>query len=532
MPAKKKVQSAAPASKKYSKRAPTGLAAIQKLVSSTGLDMDSSKYNPLPFNKPALNHNATRFKGMYDKLKNEEQQLVDMILDPEACETTIRWPNTYGLSSTYKSVNIINANFDNVGESIVLAYPKMSNSIFATAAQSYPFTVAKEASVVATNNMCTQQIEIGPSTNQQVDLTAPFYFGDNHVSIPFPHYTGNSTHFLYPLQNVTVPINNAASPYLNCSFTDLPVDPATGPINVAVRIYDNNLALINTYNATVSAGQAAEVQIADPASATLNSLYISVRIQYNGNHSYEGMANFTIFQSKDAGAPATFSWQLPHRYTHCTVYELNASKQIATSAEKYIVLAQSLLVSWRGSTLNNSGLCASARIPSGTGCIGSKTDTSVASGAGGSAYYNWISALQSNKADNALREGTYSFYLGDDESDYFYRSTEDQDIDTPYLVAAFSTAVATAANTVRIKIVTHLQFKSNSNVYSQAPSPYMRHRDMLPHILSLVNSSYTNDGHKEGLGQYLKGLGKKIGKVLLSPDTWLNVAEILMLLGL
>lgn len=501
-----------------------------KKVYVPGLELDLGKYTPHPDKKP-FNDNKG-FKKNYSKLDPESQSLIDMVLDPESAESTVRWPNTYGLSSTYKSVNVINANFDAAGESVVLVYPKLSNSIFATAGGDFDFNVTKPTTLANTapNNYLNQKLEFGSNTNLQENITAPFFFENNHAVLPVPQYVNNSVSYLYPITARALPASGITSPFINFTFDNLNLQNNVGALTVSIQLYAANFGNVGgALQGVVGAFNDVNIRCCDLVS---QASFMSFRIIYNGNHGYEGNVTMNIRQSGDAAAPATFPFRLPHFYTHCLVSDLNASKQISTTAEKYIVTAQSLLVSWRGSTLNNAGLICSARIPSGTNAIGSKTDLSIAQDTGGNAYFSWLASLPNNKCDNALKDGTYSWYLGDDESDYFYKSTEDQDLDLPYLCAAFNTTVATAANTVKIKIVTHVQFKSNAQIYAQLPSSYMKNSDMLVHVLSLINSSYCNDEHKKGLKEQLIHYGKQVGKVLVNPKTYLTIAEIMTLLGL
>jgi len=500
-----------------------------KKVYVPGIELDLDKYTPHPDKKPY--NNRSQFKSSYSKLDSECQQYIDQILDPDSVQETIRHPNTYGLSSTYKSVNILNANFDATGESIVIVYPKLSNSIFATAGGDFDFSVTQPdvAGAAAPNNMLVQQIEFGSNTTAQIDIKNPFFFEASHAALPVPHVDSGSVHYLYPISARELGAG-LTYPIVNFTFDELPLGNFVGAITCAVKLWSASFGLLETITPAGVIGASNDVNMRC-ANATSQAYYMSFRIQYNGNHGYQGNVVMNIRNNPNSGN-VSFLLRLPHTFTHCLVSDLTGAKQISTTSEKFFVSALSLLCSWKGAMISNSGMITSAKIPKGTNCICDKADTSIGSTTGQSSYFSWISTLPNNRMDGPIKDGSYSWYLGDDESDYFYKETEDQNLDLPYLVAAFNTAVATSANTVRIKVVAHVQFKSNSQLYSQAPSPYMKDSRSLPHILSLINSSYSNDGHKNGLAEQLKSIGKQVGKALVSPKTWHTVAELMAMLAL
>ena len=473
-------------------------------------------YKPRP--RPETYHEGSAFRSAYKKISPEAQQLVDMVLDPDSVDSAVRWPNTYGLSSVYKSVNTINAAFSADRQSVVYAHPRLSNAIFTTAGNE--FDQALVPSGTSAGNFIYQDIGMNEDSVPSAFLTAPWYFNSNHVALPVPaNVPAGVTNFLYPISwNSADNTSQVQFTFTNIGLGDV------GQLQMRMRWFTSAFVQTNVTSVPVQANGVAVFAL-NPNAATNVTAYISFEI-FGALHPYYGRV---IGQLREVGAGPFLSVKLPNTYTHCTVANLNGSNLVSGSSEEYIVLAQSLLCTHVGSTLQDGGVIATARVSADT-AVGEKSEAGSDSAAGGNSHYNWISSLQNNRYEGKVKNGSYSFYLGDDETAYFYRPVQQEVDDLPYLISAFSTT-DTATTVVRIKIVTHIQFKSNSNVFSQLPSPYMKDIKLLPHLLSIVCSSYSNEDHKSSLKDTLKSIGKSVGKTLMSPKTWMTVAELVALLA-
>lgn len=473
-------------------------------------------YKPYP--RPAAYSETSSFKKAYKKIDPEAQQLVDMVLDPDAVDSATRWPNTYGLSSTYKAINTINAAFDINRQSVVYVHPRLSNSIFSTAGSSYIQLLVPSGT--SAGNFVYQDIALNEDSVRSAFLTAPWYFNGNHAALPIPvNAPVGTVNFLYPIS-----WNSAdATPVAQFLFTNIGLGDV-GQLQMVARWYDTTFTQLNTTSVPVQANGVASIQL-NPVLATNATAYISFEV-FGAAHPYFGRV---LGQLREVGAGPFMAVTLPNIYSHCTVANLNGANLISGSSEEYIILAQSLLCTHVGSTLQDGGVIATARVPGDT-AVGEKSEAGSDSAAGGNPHYNWIASLANNRYEGKVKNGSYSFYLGDDETAYFYRPVQDEVDNLPYLISAFSTT-DTAATVVRIKIISHIQFKSNSNVYAQLPSPYMKDVNLLPHLLSIVCSSYSNEDHKKSLKDTLKSIGKTVGKALINPKTWMTVAEVLALLA-
>lgn len=480
------------------------------------LAKEGQVYKPRP--RPQPSSDASAFKKTYKKVEPELQTLIDMVLDPDAVEQGARWPNHYGLSSTYRSTNIVNAAFDANKQSMAIVHPRLANAIFTTAGSAY--TQALTVTGTAAGNFIFQDLAMDES-HSIVKLSSPWYFNSNRVGLPQPtNVPGGEINQLYPISW------NSTDATAICTFNLSNIGSGNvGQLQMRYRAYAADYSLLFTLTQAVQANGVCIFTINGTA-ATNVTAYISFEV-FGAAHPYVGRL---IGELREVGAGPFLSVTLPNVYHHCVVSELNGARTIINSAERYTVLAQSLLVTHVGSTLADGGVIATARVPGST-IVGDKAEAGSDSAAGGNNYYNWISSLPSNRYDGKVKTGAYSFFLGDDEESYFFRNVEEEYDQRPYLVAAFSTT-DTASSVCRIKIVTHVAFKSNSTIYAQAASPYMRDARMLPHVLSLINSSYCNDEHKAGLKEQLKSVGRQVGKILMTPSTWTTAAEIIAMLAL
>lgn len=464
---------------------------------------------------PASYTDTKSFRKAVEKISPEAQALVDMVIDPDVSDSAVRWPNTYGLSSTYKSINTINAAFDGNRQSVVYVHPRLSNAIFSTAGGTY--TQALVPSGTTAGNFVYQDISINEDSVPSAYLTAPWYWGGNHVALPVPVNTPVGTvNFLYPISWSSTDLTAQAQ----FTFTNIGLGDV-GQIQMLMRWYDSNYVQLANQTLAVQSNGVCTFTINPAVLAPQNNTsYISFQI-LGAAHPYVGRV---LGQLREVGPGPFLSIVLSNTYTHCTVANLNGSNLIAGSSEEYTVLAQSLLCTHVGSTLQDGGVIATARVPADT-AIGEKTEAGSDSAAGGNPHYNWLASLANNRYEGKVKNGSYAFYVGDDETAYFYRPVQQQLDNLPYLVAAFS-STDSASSIVRIKIISHIQFKSNSNVYAQMASPYMRDVAMIPHILSVICAAYSNEDHKTSLKDTLKALGRKAGALLKNPKTWTTAAEI------
>lgn len=456
-----------------------------------------------------------QFKQMYKSVSPELQKLVDSVIDPDSVTECPRWPNTYGLSSTYKSITTLQAQFDYVGQSVLLVYPKLVDAIFATSGVDY--NQALTVSGTPAGNYFSQDIELD-STHDIVQLGLPFMFDNQHCALSQPFISAGAQNLLlYPISFNTTKTTGL----VNFQFTNITTGDA-GSLSVTTRWHDAVGTVLYSNTGLISSTGLVS-QSLNPVVATNITAYMSFTVGLGVNIRYSGRCTA---QFRETGPAPYMEILLPNVATHCLAYDINASATIVNSAEEFFVVGQSVLCSFQGSDLENGGLGVITRLPSNT-IIGEKSDIGAISNLQANPYYDFLASIANNRYDGPIKEGFYSFYLGEDENNYFYRPVEDAPFpDVPYIAAAYSTTGSTFQNILRIKIITHVQFLSNNNIYSQGPSPYMRDLKLLHNMLSLVPASYCNPLHKKQIADYLKRVGKKIGSAVSNPQNWLSAAKI------
>jgi len=493
---------------------------VIKKAPKPGLSLDASGgaqgvYNP--HLRPTAFSEPARYKASYSRVDPECQSLCDMITDPESCESTVRWPGSYGLSSTYKSMNIIGAKFGTDLSSCVIAYPRLHNSIYYTSGK----VSGQELVQLGTSGHPTVY-QLGDNSSLEssgnLHLTQPLYFNDGTVSIPVPYGNGVTRRYLYPF--------TWAAQAANTNQVDLAMsnihEAAVCKFNL--EVLDESFNVIHSADASISASGGAAITLNGTASTQAgNARYLAFFVNTFG-YQWAGSMRINII----ATATPNITVNLPNVETHCAVIGLQGAEQITNNAECYFIPAFSCLITNTTSMLQNGGNISICSLPRDTNLMDNTGDIDNLSS--GSPLYSWCAERQNCKYDGPTRTGAYCFLTGDSEDFYFYKNVNELFSEVPYIAASFSTTDITS--TVRIKVVAHVQFKSNSNVYAQLPSPYFANQLMIPHILSLINTCYSNEGHVDGLKKALKGTAKQIGKVLMTPKTWMTVAEILAMLAL
>lgn len=451
------------------------------------------------------------YKSAYKSVSPELKRLCDQIVDPDSVSDTMRWPNTYGLSAVYKSINTFDARFDQYGQSAVVVYPSISNAILTTAGQDFSFELVPSGAPPL--NRLQQPLSLSDQ-NPTAYLTDLWFFPDDHCLLP--RNSGGA--YLYPLNWNSA--DNTSK--LVFHFGDIPASDA-GSMQVQVTWYDIAGAQTHTAILAVPGGGDLEFTL-NPVAATNINFWLSARIVLLQDGFYDGQV--TVYVREDGVAPF-MTLNLPDVANHFISNNLNGSNAIIDTADKAFVSAQSLLLTYIGSDLQNGGSLAIARVPADT-VLGSKNDIVTTNLPQSNPYYDWIASLSSNRYDGSIKEGGYTFYLGEDERDYFYTPAGlSYGISHPYIAAAFNTTdIGSQSGLIRIKVITHVQFTTSNNIYSLDYSPHLVDSTMLQHICSMVHSSYCNPLHKEQIKEYLKKVGSRIGRMLTNPDNWMTAAKI------
>lgn len=463
----------------------------------------------LPYDKKNLTTNSqsqvTKFRKMYKDISPDAQMIVDQILDPAMQNNATLLP-TYGVGSVYTANNILAAKYDANGESIVVTYPSLKESIYYTGGINIVTTLSGLSGnhVPYLKQRCSIRRGVGV-----LPLVTPFFIEGNRAVLSKPSLTAQS--FLYAFRPTVSPNNDIQ---LQATIAD---NHNLGNLTFNIAKYDINEVLLGIVSAPFTNGTSTITMFGATAGIQWMSFYIT-------------SSNATIPFDSDVvvelySGGANNSLNVPNVYTSCLIQNINESDTIQNSAESYFISAQSTLLTYEGSTLKDNGRLAIAKVPSSSwaGQLGGQSPFPNAS-----SYYQWIASLSRNTYNGPTKHGGYAFYLGEDEQNYFYRPVEEAySPELPYVIGAFSTD-PTDPQSVRIQITSVVQFTTNSNIYNQSPSPYLGEDwCKILHILSCVNAAYDNAGHREKLKAALKKVGAKVLSLVKDPKTYATVGSLI-----
>jgi hypothetical protein len=468
-------------------------------------------------------HNAWA-KPIYRDLAPESQELVQMILDPETCMTPVRWPNTYGPSAVFKTKNVLDAKFDANGRSMVLVSPQIEGALFVTAGTSItPFQMGVytpgadqllDANILYSQDIVqydaqTSNYWVAPIFNTQfADVAVPCPRSDISVTNP-GIFTIGTGEMLYPIQ-----LETSGASSINIRVVG---DFDIGSLGLAYTSYDASNAQLEHIEVFCSDPGIIEVPI-----LTVTQSVARFGIRFYSLIPYSGPLNMIIGCKGSASGLLGY----PNESQHCIQHDLTNGQTIVDSAWQQFVIAQSLLLTYEGSTLQNAGQLAIARVQ-GDSVIGLSNYQNVQ-------YTNWYQAIADlpiNNYNGRVSKGGYCWYLGDDESSYFYRPIGEEDYEgLSYMVSEFTTS-DTSGTPVRIMVNSVVQFTTDNTAFEQKPSCYIgQDLDHIRYLMSNVRAAYENPTHREQLTKFLKSVGTSVMNVLKSPKTYTTAAQLAALL--
>lgn len=467
------------------------------------------------------------YKKDMAEISPDTDLLIDQCLNPEDVNVATRWPNTYGLSATYKCKNVISARFAEDNRCCVAVRPSVKNAIYTTSGVSTSVPLKTYFSSATVNNPFSYQEFLLDSTADIVNWSEPVDIGDGQALLPFP--SAQTGLLLYP---VRFAFQGDTSGTYNNIFWSLRL------INAAAHQCKYRLCFLNEdYQFVYDSAFQPVGSVANPAGIGAdngqpnwgnagqapNIRYMALQIA-GTTVPFKGSMFFYFHHDTSNGVTATLV--APNHAQHVTIYDIRDADTITESATQAFVLAQSLLVTAEMSDLNNGGMLSVARVPGNT-VVGLGDD-----GVDFSNWYEWIASLPYNSYDGPVKKGAYSWYLPDDETGFFYKPLNtDFGRKLPYIVSEFTVSDSTEAAVVRIKVCTIVQFTTTSSVYECRPSCHVTEMEFMHHLLSLVQASYSNDGHIAGLKKMLASIKPKLLKLLKNPKTYTTAAQILSVLG-
>lgn len=453
---------------------------------------------------PAYNHYKKNFP-VRDRVDPELNELIDQTLNPSDVTYPKRYPNIYGPTAIYKSRNVVNLPTAADNSMAIVVEPRLRDSIFYTAGTSY----STELFTVATAGLKPRSYSYVSGYRNYI-LNYGGHFKMTNGLCLFPSgSTEVDDRLLYNVGFVDTAGGRSLTVYAQFS------PPGVGDSRILiVELYDSAFNIISTNQGTTSASGLAVVAVI-PAQY-LNSAYMAIRVVFN--EAYTGPIDINLATNINT----TLTMNIPdHTYLMRNV-GLNGVDTIENSAEKYNVIAQSMLITSNQSDLVNQGQIATARVPAGTIMCDDTT---------GDQFDNWfgyISSLSTNSYNGPSKDGGYSFYLGQDPLSYYLRRIQDAAaVELPYMVAEIRDLSDDQTNSFRLQVDSIVQFSTNSNIYALEASPIYRDLELLNGILSNIPSSYCNPLHKEHLKKALKSAGRKIAKMMSNPKTYQNIGKVM-----
>lgn len=462
------------------------------------------------------------YKSDFKEISPDTDMMIDQCLNPEDVNESIRWPNTYGLSATYKCKTILNAKFSSENRCCVAVNPTVRDSIFTTAGTSGQQQLNKYDTNGATNPFSFQDIILA-SVNTVVSWSSPIILEGRQALIPFPN--AQTQQLLYPIGFSYASNSNINNIALNMRF------PSALSEQAEVRVTYYSSSYTNIYDS----GYIGITNQGSPSGQGITNLGLTntiapqvayLALQIKGTTlPYTGPVY--MYYTYDPASPAVLGYlDYPNHAQHVNIFDIRDADTIVDSATQAFVLAQSLLITAEMSDLNNGGVLAIARVPGAT-VVGEGDDE-----VDFNTWYEWIASLPYNAYDGAVKNGGYCWYLPEDETGFFYRPLDTYfGKELPYMVSEFTVSDNTEASVVRIKVATIVQFTTNSSIYDCRPSCYVSEMAFMHHVLSLVQAAYSNDGHKTGLKAGLKKVSGAVVRLLKNPKTYTTVAQIAKVLG-
>lgn len=474
----------------------------------------------------------------YSSLSKTAASLVDQIIDPSNTLDVSRWPNTYGLSATYKCRNIHAAVYDPLGNGLTIVHPRIGSGILMTAGTRVEGAIGDDDD--ANSHLQISQ-HISSSAKNEIGFTiAEPMARENFLSYPVTDSKGRLVYF-NPFRSqggdwvVDGKVIWQPSTQNSDGSLDLKIQGFVplGAAELVVEWLKADFELLPAGNASqdgialptirTDLGNHGDIKISEPQNTNqgymANAWYIRLSVSTD-NEAFD--SNIIINFVRHSGNAGSFKYAWPNVSTVVKTNSLKDADTITRDADKFIVMSQSLLVTSQMSSNNNSGQCSTARLPGGSKLM----EKSAVS----NSPYEWIASLPYNSYNGPVKNGSYTFYLPDDERGFQYQQIGSVPYKgLPYLVAAYY--APDDAHSIRIQVDTIVQFTTNASLYQLGPSPQLSDLNRVHYLLSALQASYTNDGHIEGLKKHLAKLGGRVKEELLKPGNWARAGKAVMKYG-
>lgn len=465
--------------------------------------MSDAKKN-VPRKRSAVARYSAQDKKNYMEKLGNTSILMDQILDPGMKGVASRWPNCYGVSALAQTTTQLDAKYDAKNRSSVAVFPQIADAIMATNGSEYIDTLNSNSSGILPYPYTEQAVSL--VTNEDVHIVAPIRY-NGHAALPKPSSVG----LIYPFSiRPTIPTGASTG------IMVINVPGATqGQILVTLNFYDSDLNILSQTIEHINNGTL-NMFIAE-SGLSADAVYCQVLL--NAQVPYSGEVYITFRASSSAGV---WKFKYINDSQHHDVHTLNGGAGLISTAERYFISAQSVLITNTSSSLSDGGQISSGRLPADY-VIGEKNLTS-------DNWYSSLASLSVNNYQGPSKHGSYVFYLPESEQGYFYRPiTHFNNWDLPYMASEFTRDDANGS--MQIVVDTIVQFTSTSPNYLYKSSDFFTNVDELRYMVGCIEAAYSNDGHVDGIKNMLKKAGNKLNVLLHNPETYKKASKIIGTLG-
>lgn len=403
------------------------------------------------------------------------------------------------------------------------------------------FTVEVSADLEAPIKLVKGTASIAPTVYSLINNTYPaaglvmnedynFYFnatsGSNHIlwshaisnSAP-EHLTSPSTVVYIHTENLTYVGQSVTYPIASVTRGGLPyvaVGPFTGNMAGTILLsgdtaytsnlqtvinitqYDTNFVRIG--NVTSLAGVLAAGDLTfDMSAVVLNCSYVEFSITSNNNQP----AVTSIITTGVSLNTSTINYST---ITYAPMSNLNNWNGLVDVSTRWNLVAASLVVKNTASALANGGTVAIALLPTG---VKHPSDARQ--------LFNFISTLPYNKYNGPAKTGAHVSYIGDDISQYFFKSIEEPNYPTPKLVAAFLPATydgSQASSLIEINMVYEFVTADQSRKSIVSPGHTQLFETMIGSMIRscMIGDDLSLAGCNPDHIKRIKNIAKKIAK--------------------
>lgn len=188
------------------------------------------------------------------------------------------------------------------------------------------------------------------------------------------------------------------------------------------------------------------------------------------------------------------------------------------TATHYRCVSLNVLQTYMGSSLDNGGQIASARLHPG-----------LYANIPGKTHYDFLASRPHSSYDGPLKLGSYMWWLPSNKTEMFFRRyREGSTLNLSNLTTLQSYAIRDdPAQGVRLKITAVFEVHVNSPLYETKLATYSPTFYHMVHFLRTLPAATENPNHKDLLKRLWGSVRKKGSELASDPDNWMKLAKMI-----